>query len=402
MNLEQAATEVAALLQKAGHQALFAGGCVRDRMLGLEPDDFDIATSASPEQVQAVFPRAHGVGEFFGVMLVHNDSWPIQVATFRTEGPYSDHRRPDHVSVATLEEDASRRDFSINGMYLDPVTSRLIDLHGGEADLGNGVIRAIGDPQDRLREDHLRMLRAVRFASRLGFSIDSETESVIKSHAAELSGISRERIGEEIRRMLLDRNRSTAAAMLENLGLTVSVLGSSRSINSFRFLDSLPDDVAREAFAGVLAAWSLDRGGEDEPITLSDCWRERLMLSNADREGLVQILQIIESIEQDWQGLPVAGQKRLAARAHFNSALCLLEARSPALADEVSTRVDELDRTGLAPDPLLGGKDLIKSGFKAGPKFAWIIDQVYDAQLEGRIHTSDQAIEMAGQLWGKP
>ena len=130
-NLENAAAEVAASLQAAGHEALFAGGCVRDRMLGLEPDDYDIATSASPEEVLEVFPRAHGVGEFFGVMLVHHRSWPIQVATFRTEGPYTDHRRPDHVAAASLEQDAARRDFTINGMYWDPTSSRLIDLHEG-------------------------------------------------------------------------------------------------------------------------------------------------------------------------------------------------------------------------------------------------------------------------------
>ena len=399
-NLEQSATEVASLLQAAGHQALFAGGCVRDRMLGLEPDDFDIATSASPEQVQAVFPRAHGVGEFFGVMLVHMNSWPIQVATFRTEGPYSDHRRPDHVSAATLEEDAARRDFTINGMYWDPVSAQLIDLHGGEQDLLDGVIRAIGEAHDRLQEDHLRMLRAVRFASRLGFEIEAETESVIRGQVNRLEGISRERIGEEVRRMLLDRNRSTAAGLLESLGLTECVLGGRCEMQSVDFLNSLDGDRSREDLGVVLAAWALDRGEWQKHVKLSELWRERLMLSNSDRDVMLEVLAIVGRIRSEWTELPVAGQKRLASRDRFDAAVGLVAVRDSRLASMVAATVDHLGLTGLAPEPLIGGRDLIDAGFEAGPRFTEIIDAIYDAQLEGRVSSFHDALEMAHLLWG--
>ncbi|MDG2093669.1 MAG: hypothetical protein P8J89_00155 [Phycisphaerales bacterium] len=396
-NLEKAAAEVAASLQAEGHDALFAGGCVRDRMLGLEPDDYDIATSASPEEVLKVFPRAIGVGEFFGVMLVHSRSWPIQVATFRTEGPYSDHRRPDHVSAATLEEDAARRDFTINGMYWDPTSSRLIDLHGGEADLRNKVIRAIGDPEDRLREDHLRMLRAVRFASRLGFDIDNDTQSVVRSQASRLEGISRERIGEEVRRMLLDRNRSSAASLLSNLGLNEVVLGRSFETKSYRYLESLPNELPREDYGIVLAAWSLDLGGDE----VSEVWREKLMLSNADRDSMVQVLDIVSQIQALWQGLSVARQKRLAAKSHFQASVSMVSVLAPGLAEEVSETFDHLSQSELAPEPLIGGKDLIQAGYKAGPGFTRVIDGVYDAQLEGRVVTMKEAMEMASRLWSE-
>ncbi|MCH2149571.1 MAG: CCA tRNA nucleotidyltransferase, partial [Phycisphaerales bacterium] len=216
---EDAACEVVRDLQQAGHVAVFAGGCVRDRLLGLSAEDFDIATSASTEEVRAVFPHAYVVGESFGVNLVRRHGWPIQVATFRTEGPYSDHRRPDHVVFATIEEDAARRDFTINGMYWDPVQERLIDFHHGARDLELGVIRAIGDPVARLDEDHLRMLRAVRFASRFQFEIEADTASAIQANTERLVSISRERIGDEVRRMLLGANRAIAADLLDSMGL---------------------------------------------------------------------------------------------------------------------------------------------------------------------------------------
>ena len=394
-NLENAAAEVAASLQAAGHEALFAGGCVRDRMLGLEPDDYDIATSASPEEVLEVFPRAHGVGEFFGVMLVHHRSWPIQVATFRTEGPYTDHRRPDHVAAASLEQDAARRDFTINGMYWNPTSSRLIDLHDGASDLRNKVIRAIGDPGDRLDEDHLRMLRAVRFASRLGFEIHEHTESVIRSHAHRLEGISRERIGEEVRRMLLDKNRSTAASLLSDLGLNESILGHPFTSQSFRFLESLPKDMVREQFGIVLAAWSLDL----EAIDVPDIWRDKLMLSNADRDVMAEILDIKMQIQEVWLDSSVASQKRLAAKVHFQSAVNLVSVVDPSLSEQVLKTFEHLSRAELAPEPLVGGKDLIKAGFEAGPAFTQVIDGVYDAQLEGRVTSMEDAMDLARTLW---
>ncbi|MEE2907836.1 MAG: CCA tRNA nucleotidyltransferase [Planctomycetota bacterium] len=399
---EQAAQEVAAALQDNGHQAVFAGGCVRDRMLGLDAEDFDIATSATPEEVQAIFPKARGVGEFFGVMLIYNRGWPIQVATFRTEGPYSDHRRPDHVSAATIEEDAARRDFTMNGMYWDPVAEQLLDFHGGEGDLAEGVIRAIGDPAARLEEDHLRMLRCVRFAARFSFRIADETERAITAHRSGLEGISRERIGEEIRRMLLHDNRATAAKLLEQLGLAEAVLG--KSVTGWAgtpHLEVLTGAMTRAHYATVLSAWAMDRGEEESPSELAMAWRERLMLSNDDRDGLVEVLEIAVQLQSDWADLGMAGQKRLASQEWFEASVLLLGVDQPELAQQVDQRVESLRPSGLAPPRLLGGMDLMEAGFPPGPSFSEILEAVYDAQLEGRIHSEAEALDLAKEIWQK-
>jgi poly(A) polymerase len=228
-----AAEAVVRALRRKGHEAYFAGGCVRDELLGLHPTDFDVATDATPPVVRSLFRGTHEVGEAFGVLLVPQDACVIEVATFRAEGAYSDSRRPDSVRFSTPADDAARRDFTINALFLDPLApaeagsgaaGRVIDLVGGLADLRAGVLRAVGDPDARLTEDHLRALRAVRFASRLGFEIEPATASAIARHAAELRGVSRERIGQEVRRMLTHPARARAAAIMQQLGLDAAAL----------------------------------------------------------------------------------------------------------------------------------------------------------------------------------
>ena len=395
-----AARDIAAMLQGAGHEAYFAGGCVRDGLLGLDAEDFDIATSATPDQVQDVFPRARGVGEFFGVMLIYRNGWPIQVATFRTEGPYSDHRRPDHVRIATLEEDSARRDFTINGMYWDPVGERLVDFHDGEGDLARKRIRAIGQPRDRLEEDHLRMLRAVRFASRFGFEIEDETAAAIRNHRSGLDGISRERIGEEIRRMMLDPNRGDAAVFLERLGLAETVLGeSSKCGDDVKHLASIEGRLERSDYAIALAAWALDRDGANAMVSPAPSWQDQLKLSNADRDGLREILEIRTRLQSDWLKLGVAHRKRLASLDWFEPARHLLHVLAPGLAANITEDVEVLRRTGLAPPRLLGGAALLESGMPAGPHFSEVIEAVYDAQLEGRIESLEEALILAKEIW---
>ena len=396
---EHAARDIAAKLQQAGHQAYFAGGCVRDQLLGRQAEDFDIATSADPSQVQKVFPRARGVGEFFGVMLVYKNGWPVQVATFRKEGPYTDHRRPDSVSSATVEEDSARRDFTINGMYWDPVAERLIDFHEGKQDLEKGVVRAIGRPVDRLEEDHLRMLRAVRFASRFGFDIEDATAEAIRDHSTGLAGISQERIGEEIRRMLLNGNRALAAAFLESLGLSESVLGEKTSCeNGTRHLVSIQGELSRSDYPVAVAAWAKDMGLESSPELLASRWRLQLKLSNADRDGLQAILEIIERLRAQWKKMGVAAQKRVASLHWFEAARCLLSVDCPEMASRISEDVQVLSSTGLAPARLLSGSALLESGMPPGPRFGEIIEAVYDAQLEGRIHSLEEALTLAKDI----
>ncbi|MFM7052091.1 MAG: CCA tRNA nucleotidyltransferase, partial [Planctomycetota bacterium] len=223
--LRVAAEEVAARLSAAGHEALFAGGCVRDELMGLEPKDFDIATSATPAEILQVFPRARDVGEAFGVMLVRHGGRQFEVATFRKDGPYLDGRRPSEVVFSGRDEDAARRDFTINGMFRDPASGALLGCLQGEADIRDRLVRAIGDAHARIAEDRLRMLRAVRFASRFGFEIEMGTAAAIRQHAGELLSVSAERVGDETRRMLSHPARARAASLIEDLGLDHAVFG---------------------------------------------------------------------------------------------------------------------------------------------------------------------------------
>jgi poly(A) polymerase len=257
--LREAAVEVVRRLAATGHVAYFAGGCVRDRLLGLAATDYDIATDARPDDVLRVFPRAQNVGQSFGVSLVRLGGHMIQVATFRTDGVYSDGRHPDEVTFSDAQHDAGRRDFTINGLFENPLTDEVIDYVGGRADLASKVVRAIGDAHARLREDQLRTLRAVRFAARFGFSIEPETADAIRASASELKGVSRERIGQEVRRMLADPNRAVAAWEMQYLGLDEAVLGEENRQVAPTRLGRLPDHAD---FPTALAAWLLDRRGD--------------------------------------------------------------------------------------------------------------------------------------------
>ncbi len=222
----QFAIEVVRRLQQSGHRALWAGGCVRDLVMGHEPDDFDVATSARPEQVQDLFRRTIAVGASFGVIVVvgQPEQGQVEVATFRTEGMYSDGRHPDHVEFSTPEADAGRRDFTINGIFFDPIRDELLDFVGGRADIERRVLRAIGDPRDRFAEDRLRMLRAVRFSARFGFAMDPATEDAIQRVAGSISGVSAERIQNELRRLLEHPSRVAGIALCDRVGLLSAVL----------------------------------------------------------------------------------------------------------------------------------------------------------------------------------
>ncbi|MCH8006322.1 MAG: heparinase II/III family protein, partial [Planctomycetes bacterium] len=224
--------------------------------MGVEPSDYDVASDARPEQVGALFGGAHRVGESFGVMLVSVMGHQIEVATFRSDGFYSDGRRPDTVTFSDASHDARRRDFTINGLFEDPLSGRVIDFVGGQADLEARLIKAIGDPEARLAEDQLRMLRAVRFAARFSFAIDTATAEAIRGGAEDLGRISRERIGQEVRRMLTDRNRAVAAREIQYLGLDAAVLGESHQTAAPTRLGRLMEQVA---YPTALAAWMLDR-----------------------------------------------------------------------------------------------------------------------------------------------
>jgi poly(A) polymerase len=404
-------------LADAGHTAYLAGGCVRDELLGLRPKDYDVATDAPPDRVLDLFDRTREVGRSFGVVLVRVGGVEVEVATFRREGPYSDKRRPDHVEFCTAEEDAHRRDFTINALFIDPrdagerAGGRVIDHVGGVADLEARIIRAVGDPEDRLAEDHLRALRAARFAARLGFSIEPGTAGAIRRHARDLAGVSRERIGEELRRMLAHASRAGGTARLHDLGLDGPVLEEPPmgEIPTPR-LEALRDEAP--ATAG-LAAWALDRaaaGGSaldwdavvrDLPETVRR-WRRALCLSNDEADRLRWTLADAASIAGSWREMRESARMRLAAKPAFGVSLRLVGVSAPGLAAAVREEVGSLAARpgGLSPTPLITGDDLIALGLPPGPDFARWLAAVYDAQLEGEVGSREAALALARRLAG--
>ncbi|MBC7835549.1 MAG: CCA tRNA nucleotidyltransferase [Phycisphaerales bacterium] len=415
----QAALGIVERLRSAGHLAYFAGGCVRDELLGLAPTDYDIATDATPDRISALFPRTAHVGAAFGVVLVIEQDCPVEVATFRSDGPYSDARRPDRVHFSDPESDARRRDFTINAIFLDPLApagGQVIDYVGGQADLAAKVVRAVGEPEARLSEDHLRALRAVRFAARLGFELESATALAVKRHAAQLRGVSRERIGDEVRRIMDHPSRPRAVGLLGSLSLDSVILNEppapSREVPIT--LQRLGNISPQPVFSTFLAGWALDRfsGTWNEFSKALDSlvsrWRRALCLSNTERDEFAGVLRGYDLIRTKFLDASVAEQKRLAARSWWADALLLVAARpvweegggDTTLPSRVRERFAELATTpgGIQPEPVLTGDDLAAEGFKPGPAYKKILDAVYDAQLEGRISSREEALELARML----
>ncbi|MFM7133804.1 MAG: CCA tRNA nucleotidyltransferase [Planctomycetota bacterium] len=398
--LRVAAAEVAARLAAAGFDALFAGGCVRDEILGLEPKDYDIATSATPAEIRAIFPRARDVGEAFGVMLVRHGGHQFEVATFRTDGPYDDRRRPSHIEFSTDREDAARRDFTINGIFMRPATGETVDYFGGKADIERRVVRAIRDPHERIAEDRLRMLRAIRFAARLDFTIEEATASAIRTHARELDGVSRERIGDELRRMLGHPARARAAALVESLGLDHAVFGACLIVPAHPRLAGLR---AQAGVAEALAAWFLDRaalgasGYADlaDPAEAVSLLRNQLLLSNIESDELSAILDARAAIVGRFDAEPMAGQVRMAARPGFDRALAILAIERPQDAARWRARADEVLPARMLPQPFLDGTALIRAGLRPGPDFKSLLDRTLDAQIEGRVRSAEEALAFA-------
>jgi tRNA nucleotidyltransferase/poly(A) polymerase len=388
----QAAAEVASRLEQAGFTAYFAGGCVRDELLGEHPADYDVATSATPEQIRGVFPRARGVGEHFGVMLVRQGGRTVEVATFRGEGAYRDGRRPGQVAFSDERTDAQRRDFTVNGLFMHPSSGRVIDHVQGLADLQARVLRAIGDPDARLEEDRLRLLRAVRFAARFGMKVHPDTERAIERHAPELRGVSRERVGQEVRRMLDHASRASAVSMIERLGLAPATLLEPAGGPLGARLAALAPQVGVPC---ALVAWMLDR-----PVPLPwperlERWSQALVLSNHEREAMAAALSARDALLTRWPAMGVAARKRLASGRGFADAMRLLESEGWDATASVGAQIEELARTGLAPEPWIDGHDLQRLGLRPGPAFGRILHAVYDAQLEGRITSRDAALELA-------
>lgn len=399
------AVEVVEKLRAAGFQAYWAGGCVRDQLMGRTPKDYDVATDAPPPQIRRVFDRRRtiAVGAAFGVITVlgPEEAGQVEVATFRSDAAYSDGRHPDSVRFSTAREDAARRDFTINGLFYDPIDEQVIDLVAGQEDLAQGVLRAVGDPRERIGEDKLRMLRAVRFSASLEFAMETNTLAAIREMADQVSVVSAERIAMEIERMLIDRHRTIAIRLLLETGLAAVVLPEIVPVDPAgqRRLDStlgVMDRLGESGFPLALAALLypvVDPAGAQRV-----CRRWRL--SNSDTDRTCWLVRHHASLDHA-RDEPWSKVQRLLVADGVDDLLALSEARAPSgdtsAIDWCRARMAELG-DALDPPLLLTGDDLIRHGIPVGPAYRGLLRQVRDAQLDNEIDTKADALALADRL----
>ena len=398
---ERAARAVVETLRRHGHTAYFAGGCVRDRLLGVAAKDFDVATDARPDAVQDLFSRTIPVGVQFGVCLVVVDGQTVEVATFRADGHYLDGRRPATVRFTTAQEDARRRDFTINGMFYDPIADRVIDYVNGQTDLAGGVIRAIGDPAARFAEDRLRLLRAVRFAARLGFAIAPSTRDAITESATAVTSIAWERIGDEVVKLLTEGGACRGFKLLAETGLLDRILPEltgpslefTPTLSILRQVDSCANPSERVALAALLldAAQHVSCGSDSRSAELASSICRRLKRSRATWER-VAFLVANHARLLDAPQLPIPALKRLLRHARIRELLALArlhaaaENREPVAADFCRAKLDAYSPADLHPPRLVDGHDLLRLGFTQGPQLATILREVENAQLAGQLN----------------
>ncbi|MBN1435628.1 MAG: hypothetical protein JW936_01010 [Sedimentisphaerales bacterium] len=387
----QVMLRVVQYLRDAGFEALLAGGCVRDMLLGQQPNDYDIATNATPDSITKIFRNTLSVGAQFGVVVVLMGGHQIEVATFRSDDSYHDGRRPASVVFTDAEHDAQRRDFTINGMFFDPLTERVIDYVGGTADLRGRVIRAIGNPDERFAEDHLRMLRALRFACRLGFTIESATYQAICDHALKIAKISAERIAGELEQILTDPSRVQGVELAQKTGLLAAclpILSDQKVHAGLAVLQQLPEVLP---FHLALAALLVDC----TPSEAAQVCR-KLKTSNDVRRHTVFLLEKREAL---LQALPLTpGRlKRWLAEPLFENLFCFTAAQLRATGQnedslqQLRNQIEQLGDAPIAPPPLLDGHALIGLGAPPGPIVGRLAEEMYLAQLEGEIADTDQA-----------
>ncbi|HEX2955379.1 MAG TPA: CCA tRNA nucleotidyltransferase [Chitinispirillaceae bacterium] len=424
---------IVAILRKNGYAAYFAGGFVRDLVLEVtEKGDIDIATNAKPQTIAQLFPATIDVGEQFGVMVVVLHGYNYEVATFRSDIGIHDGRHPSKVVFTDAQTDALRRDFTINGMFYDPQTDEIIDFVNGIDDCNNGIIRSIGDPQLRFREDFLRMLRAIRFSSRFNFSIEQQTWNAIVENAAHITEISPERIYAEINRMLCGNNPDKAIELLDKSGMLKSILPEVSSLSGVEqppefhpegdvFVHTLKALHYLRKNPSPILAWSTLLHDIGKPPTIT--YKDRIRFNNHDRVGATMAITVLKRLRAS--NAVIEGVDACISN-HMNfmnvtrmrlSNLKKFLAR-PTLQDELELhRVDCLASHGdisncafieeqlqkhpaetIKPPPVLTGKDLIALGLKPGPEFGKILTAAYDLQLEDQIRDKDEAIAFV-QEW---
>jgi len=452
LSAKEKATDIIRTLRDHGHQAYLVGGCVRDLLLKREPADYDVATDATPDDVMHIFPRTWAVGAQFGVVLVpvedrssedekqvlraqntgaQNDSVSqvVEVATFRSDGLYTDGRHPDQVTYTRdPKEDVRRRDFTINGLLLDPLSNEVLDYVGGRADLSAGIIRTIGQPERRFAEDKLRMLRAVRFAARFGYQIDPATFDAIRALRSEIHQVSRERVRDELVKMLTEGHARRAFELLDQSGLLKEVLpevdrmhGVEQPpqfhpegdvwVHTLLLLEGLPEKASPTLAMGALLhdvgkpptfRVAPDRirfdGHVEVGVKMAEEICRRLRFSKHHTE---QIARLVANHMRfaDVKEMKPATLKRFFRLPRFDEHLemhrldCLASHRDLSLYNFAREKLAEMPPEQIRPRPLLSGDDLIAMGYTPGPRFKQILAAVEDAQLEGRLSNNEQARE---------
>jgi len=424
---------VARALRALGFQAYFVGGCVRDLLLSREPQDYDVATDARPGDVQALFPKSDLVGAHFGVVLVKEAVQAVEVATFRADGGYRDGRRPDEVRlVQNPREDAQRRDFTINAMFMDPVSGEVLDFFGGRADLRAGIVRAAGDPRQRFAEDHLRMLRAVRFAARLGFAVEPGTMEAMRAEAASIARISAERVRDELNRILTEGGASRGLRLLDESGLLAEVFPEVKALqgveqppefhpegdvwtHTLLMLDQLEQPSVTLAWGVLLhdigkpATFArLDRirfnGHVDAGVQIAREILSRLKFSNDDQE---RVLALVRNHMRfgDIRRMKESTLKRFLRLPGFDEHLELHRADCLGSHGHLDNweyareRLADAPEEVLRPPRLLTGRDLLAMGYAAGPLLREILEAVETAQLDGELRTAEDAREWVRARW---
>jgi len=428
MESEALARAVIAKLRGAGHQAYLVGGSVRDLLLGAKPKDFDVSTDARPERIMELFPQSGQVGAHFGVVLVRDAGSQVEVATFRSDHEYNDGRRPASVHFESdPREDVLRRDFTINGLMMEAATGKVLDYVGGRADLESRVVRAIGDPDARFREDHLRLVRAIRFAARLGFEIDSATFEAVRRRHALILNVSAERVRDELERILIEGGARRGFELLDASGMLADLLPEVAAMKGveqppefhpegdvwthtlllLERLDhptpalawgALLHDVGKPPTFRVAERIRFD-GHVEQGVKLAHGILTRLRFS---RDNMERVEALIANHMRfiDAHRMKESTLKRFLRMPDFSEHLelhrldCMASNGNLENYELVQRKLEELPEEQLKPAPLVRGSDLIAEGYEPGPQFAAMLAAVEDAQLEGRIGSREEALAM--------
>jgi poly(A) polymerase len=433
MESEALARAVIDKLRGAGHQAYLVGGSVRDLLLGTKPKDFDVSTDAPPGRIMDLFPQSGQVGAHFGVVLVRDECAQVEVATFRSDHDYNDGRRPASVHFESdPRQDVLRRDFTINGLMMEAETGNVLDYVGGRADLERRVVRAIGDPDARFREDHLRLVRAVRFAARLGFEIDSATFEAVRRHHALIRNVSAERIRDELARILTEGGARRGFELLDASGMLADILPEVAAmkgvqqppefhpegdvwLHTLLLLEKLHHPTPALAWGALLhdvgkpptfrvAERIRFDGHVEQGVKLAHGILTRLRFSRDDMER-VEALIANHMRFKDAHRMKESTLKRFLRMPDFGEHLelhrldCLASNGNLENYELVQRKLEELPEEQLKPAPLMTGADLIAEGYEPGPRFAGMLAAVEDAQLEGRVGSREEAMAMVREMF---